>query len=341
MKAAGWIAGGCVLGVLLLLELVVGTVHIPLSDVWSILTGEVAERESWATIIFDSRIPRALAALAGGGGLAISGLLMQTYFRNALAGPSVLGLSSGASLGVALVVLVAGGSVSIHSLTGIGSALTVALAAMIGAGSILILIMAVARRFHNATSLLIFGLMIGYITSAVVAALQFGASKESLQIFVLWGLGSFADVHGWALYVLLFTVTAGLILTLLILKHLNPLLMGEQTAQSMGVPVRKVSTLMLLITGILAGSVTAFCGPIAFLGLAVPHLARGLVSSANHGILLPATVLLGGGLGLICDLLTRVPFFGHALPLNAITCLVGAPVVIWIVLRNQRMGQML
>jgi len=329
-----------VIVILGLMEMAMGSVRIPISDVWSVLLGEEGAKSSFKTIILDSRLPRFVTALLAGAGLAMSGLLMQTYFRNPLAGPSVLGISSGASLGVSLLVLLAGGVGIMYKLAGFGGHLAVALAAGTGAFVALALIIWVARRMRSAVTLLIFGLMLGYITSAIIIILQKGATPGALQAFVFWGMGSFSNTIGTSLTILAASVGAGLLIVLSYAKSLNALLLGGEYATSMGVNVRKVEILLLLSTGLLAGVVTAFCGPIAFLGLAVPHLARGILKSSNHLWLLPSVVLVGIALAIGCDLLSRIPLDNGHVPLNAVTSIVGAPIILWIILRNKRLGEM-
>ncbi|NNE55794.1 MAG: iron ABC transporter permease [Flavobacteriales bacterium] len=319
------------------MELIVGQVSIPANAVFDILFGDESQKETWAIIVKESRVPRAFTALLAGAGLAVSGLLMQTYFRNPLAGPSVLGITSGASLGVALLLLIAGGTSAVFQATGFGGSVGLAMAAGLGAMAVLAIILAVAPRMNMAT-LLIFGLMIGYITSSSIIVLQRGASQGALQSFVFWGMGSFAGTTGVSLKVLSAVTITGLLACLAILKHLNPMLLGKDYAAGLGVPVKKTGLAMLLVTGVITGVITAFCGPIAFLGLAVPHLARGLFGTSNHLVVLPATVLLGTVLGLGCDLITRIPLGDQAIPLNAVTSIVGAPIVLWVILKNRSIG---
>lgn len=325
---------------LALAELILGSVHVPFSQVWAILCGGEGDKASYSTIVLDSRLPRTLTGILAGAGLAMSGLLMQTYFRNPLAGPSVLGISSGASLGVALLVMLAGGTGVLYKLAGIGGYLAVALAAGLGAFAALALILWVARRMSSAVTLLIFGLMLGYLTSAIIIVLQKGATQGSLQAFVFWGMGSFANTIGTGLAVLSSAVGIGLLTVLTFARSLNAMLLGRDYATSMGVNVKRVEVLLLLSTGLLAGVVTAFCGPIAFLGLAVPHLARGVMKSSDHLWLIPSVLLVGMALALGCDLISRVPLAHGHIPLNAVTSIVGAPIILWIIVRNKRLGEM-
>ena len=321
------------------LELALGSVTIPLNQVISILLGGDAEKQSWELVVRSARLPRMITAFLAGSGLAMSGLLMQTYFRNPLAGPSVLGITSGSSLAVALLVMLSGGMTVWSAAVGVSGSLAVAMAAFVGAIALLFLIMAVAKRLSDPVSLLIFGMMTGYVVSAVVSVLQFSSGKEALRTFVLWGMGSFADLQQQELWILTAGVGLGILVLFPAMRHLNVLLLGDDQALSIGVPVKRVRMSLLLSTGLLTGTITAFCGPIAFLGLAVPHLARGWFKTSNHTTLLWSVPLLGGTLGLVCDLLSRMPWTDGGLPLNAVTCMVGAPVVMWVVLQNRRLGR--
>ncbi len=282
---------------------------------------------TYRIIILESRLPRATAAILGGGGLALSGLLMQTLFRNPLAGPSVLGITSGASLGVALTVLAVGGSISASSTI----ALT-ALAALAGAFIVLFIVMAVAEKLSDNTALLIFGIMLSFFTGAIVNALQFKSSNESLRSFINWGMGSFAETSKPEIVILALSVVIGIFITAFILPRLNLLLLGEDYAQSMGVNVRGTRLLIILATGILAGIITAFCGPVSFIGLAVPHLVRTWLRTSNHPRLFVPVILAGATIGVLCDLLARL----LELPLNTIASALGAPVVVYIVLRGTK-----
>ncbi|MFZ6051259.1 iron chelate uptake ABC transporter family permease subunit [Halocola ammonii] len=314
------------------LELVAGSVHIPLETVFETLFGSESVDQRWQVIIFDSRMTRVCTAALAGSSLAVSGLLMQTFFSNPLAGPSVLGITSGSSLGVALLVLAGGGA-----LFGFSYHLSIALAAIAGAFLILIGVMLVAQKLRDNVSLLIFGLMAGYLTSAIVTVLQSRTTKEALQVFVHWGFGTFSTTSWSEIGFFAICVLLGLLLVLTLLKSLNAWMLGEDYAETLGVSVRKTRILILVATGILTGVTTAFCGPIAFLGLAVPHLVRGLFHSADHKILIPGVILTGMVLGLGCDWISRMPWSESSLPLNAVTSLVGAPVVIWIIfMRNRR-----
>lgn len=308
-----------------------GPVPLTLHQVWAAITGEATDPVLPA-IVLGVRIPQALTALLAGGGLALSGLLMQTLFRNPLAGPSVLGISSGAALAVALVMMAG----TVLRIPGSSSAWAVVVAAMIGAFAVLLVILAADRRVGGSTTLLIIGLMVGYLCSALVSVLQLSSGAAMLKGFVVWGMGSFATVGPDRLPFLAVPVLLGTVAALLLMKPLNALLMGDLQASSMGTSVRRAKRTIILVTGLLAGTITAFCGPIAFLGLATPHVARALLGTSDHARLLPATLLTGALLALLCDLVVRLPATGQHLPLNAVTSLLGAPVVLWVLLRGRK-----
>ena len=298
-----------------------------MQDVWSILLGENTASQSSRIIVLESRLPRAITAVIGGSGLALSGLLMQTLFRNPLAGPSVLGISSGASLGVALLVLATSGTLS-----GLNQIAMTAIAAIVGAFSVLLLVMAVAKRLADNTALLIFGIMLSFFTGAIVDALQFKSSNDSLRAYVNWGMGSFAESGNHEILIMAFAVITSIAITLFILNRLNILLLGFEYAQSMGVNARSTRFLIILATGIPAGIITAFCGPVSFIGLAVPHLVRTSLKTSNHTTIFLPVLLMGATVGLFCDLSSRM----LELPLNTIASALGAPVVILILLQGNK-----
>ncbi|MBL8162843.1 MAG: iron ABC transporter permease [Anaerolineae bacterium] len=318
-----------------LLSLAVGSVVIPLDQIITILLGGEAARATWSTIVLDFRLPKALTALLAGAALSVSGLQMQTLFRNPLADPFVLGISSGASLGVALVVLSVGttGAVLLAGL-GLAGDFGLTAAAIIGAACALLLVLLVAARVQSMMTLLIVGLMFGYATGALVSLLLYFSIAERIQTYINWTFGSFGGVTWRQIPIFLPAVLLGLAGAVALSKPLNALLLGEAYAQSMGLNVRRARLGIIASTALLAGSVTAFCGPIGFLGIAVPHLCRGLLHTADHRLLIPATVLLGGTLALLADLIAQVPGHQIVLPLNAVTALLGAPVVIWVILRR-------
>lgn len=305
--------------VLFCVDLSVGAVSIPVADVWAALTGGDCP-DATAFIVRNIRLIKAVVALLTGAALSVSGLQMQTLFRNPLAGPYVLGISSGASLGVALVVL-----------AGMSSSIGIAGAAWVGAAAVLIVIAAVGHRIKDIMVILILGMMFSSGVGAVVQILQYLSEEESLKAFVIWTMGSLGDVTGTQLAVLAPAVVVGLILAVATIKPLNLLLFGEEYAVTMGLNLRRSRLLLFLSTTLLAGTVTAFCGPIGFIGLAMPHVARMLMRDSDHRVLIPATALAGGAVLLLCDIISKL----FTLPINAITALLGIPVVVWVVLRNK------
>lgn len=326
-----------VAGVLLffILDLSLGSVSIPLPETISILLGNGSENESWEQIILLLRLPRVLTAIGVGAGLAVSGLLMQTMFRNPLAGPFVLGISSGASLGVALVVLLG----SIISVSILGSKISILLAAGLGAASILIVIILISQRISDSATLLIIGLMFGSISGAVVSVLQYYSQAESLQSYMVWTFGNLGNVRWSDMPVFIGVTLVGLMLAFSVHKPLNSFMLGERQAESLGVNIKKSRIIILIATSLLAGGITAYCGPIAFIGLAVPHLTRVFFSTSNHKVLLPAVAVSGILLMLICDLIAQLPGSDHVLPINAVTAIFGGPVVIWVILRKRNVGR--
>ena len=306
---------------LFLLDLVVGAVRIPVGDVWAALTGGDCPRTT-AKIVLNIRLIKAVVALLAGAALSVSGLQMQTLFRNPLAGPYVLGISSGASLGVALVVL-----------AGVGSSIGAASAAWAGAAAVLFVIAAVGHRLKDIMVILILGMMFSSGVGAVVQILQYLSKEEALKAFVIWTMGSLGDVTVQQLAVLVPSVVIGLLLAIATIKPLNLLLFGEEYAVTMGLDIRRSRRLLFLSTTLLAGTVTAFCGPIGFVGLAMPHVARMLFRNSDHRVLLPGTLLSGASVLLLCDLVSKL----FTLPINAITALLGIPIVVWVVLRSKSM----
>ena len=335
-QAANMLLLALLLLVLFLADLSLGSVSIPPAEILKILSGRNAEKLAWEHIIWQFRLPKALTALAAGSALACSGLQMQTLFRNPLAGPFVLGISSGASLGVALLVMA--GSAFGGLLVTNAQALTV-LAATAGSALVLFLVLAVSARIQDSMTLLIIGLMFGSLAGAVVSVLQFFSQAEQVQAYLIWTFGSLAGTNWNELAVLLPVCVAGLLLGLLLAKPLNALLLGDRYAESMGVPLKKVRLWIIISTSMLAGGVTAFCGPIAFVGLAVPHLTRLLIPTADHRRLLPAVMLGGAILLLLCDILSQLPGTEEVLPINAVTSLLGAPVVIWLIVRRRNISK--
>lgn len=317
-------------------SLALGSVNIPLGEIIIILQGGEPERESWRTIVIQFRLVKAITAAMAGAALGVSGLVMQTLFRNPLADPYVLGISSGASLGVALVILAAG-STGLTLLSGLGLFGDFALiaAAVAGAAAVLIIVMIAARRVASTMTLLILGLMFGYATSAFVSLLIHFSIAERVQAYVNWTFGSFGGVTWSQIPFLTAAVLIGLAAAAFSSKSLNALLLGDAYACSMGLNIRGVRMALIACAAILAGAVTAFCGPIGFLGIAVPHLCRELLQTSDHRRLLPATVLLGAGLALLADIIAQTPGTTTVLPLNAITALFGAPIVVSVILRRR------
>ena len=322
------------------LNLVLGSVSIPLRAVWNILWGTGNESVIWQNIIWKSRVPQALTALVAGAGLSVSGLQMQTVFRNPLAGPSVLGISSGASMGVAFVVLLSGslGGVALSKLGFMGE-IALTIAAIAGSLSIMALSVFVSQKVRGNVTLLIIGVMIGYIANAVIGVLKFFSVEEDIRAYVIWGLGSFARVSGDQMTLFICIMVVLLPLSFLLVKTLNLLLLGDAYARNLGLNIKRARLLVITCSGVLVAIVTAYCGPIIFLGLAVPHLCRGMFRTSDHRILMPASLLAGASLALVCNLIARMPGFEGALPVNSVTASVGAPVVMS-VLFNKRRNEM-
>ncbi len=328
------------LATIFLVALAVGSVSIPLDDIVRVLLGGEASKAAWTTIVLQFRLPKAVTAILVGAALGISGLMMQTLFRNPLAGPYVLGVSSGASLGVALVVLSVG-SVGGTLLAGVSilGDLSLATAAMVGAALVMMLVMLVARVVQSSMTLLVLGVMIGFLTSALVSLLMFFSIPEQIQAFVNWTFGSFSAVTWTELRIMAPAVIIGLLLAVSQTKALNALLLGEAYARSLGVNVRQARLWLLLATAILAGVVTAFAGPIGFIGIAVPHLCRSLFGTSDQRILVPGTLIVGAIVALIAAIIAEVPGSNLVLPLNAVTAVIGAPVVISVILRRRNLGR--
>lgn len=322
------------IAVLFTVNLLVGAVDIPAVEVLSILTGDASSRASWQYIVMESRLPQAITATLCGGALAVSGLMLQTAFRNPLAGPSVFGINSGASLGVALVMLLLGGNITAGdvSLTGFMAVLAAAFA---GAMSVMGLILFFANIVRSNVMLLIIGIMIGYIASSAIAILNFFATEEGVQSYMIWGLGNFGGVSMSQMPWFAGVTVIGLIGSLMLVKPLNALLLGERYAENLGVNITLTRNALLFITGLLTAVTTAFCGPVAFIGLAVPHIARMLTGTDNHRLLMPATILCGSIVALTCNIICIIPGNLGIIPLNAVTPIMGAPVIIYVILRHR------
>jgi len=313
-----------------------GSVSIPLKSIFNSLIGNATEQDTWQYIIQNYRLPKALTAIIVGSGLGISGLLMQTLFRNPLAGPFVLGISSGASLGVALVILGSGifGGILASLLV---SKWGVVIAASLGSFLVLLAVLAVSLKVRDTMAILIIGLMFASITAAIVSVLSYFGSAEQLQQYIFWGFGSLGNLNWEDLTILLIIYPIGILLATFSIKSLNTLLLGENYAKSLGLNIKQSRLIIIIATSLLAGTITAFTGPIAFIGLAIPHITRQVFNTSNHKVLLPAVFLFGAIVMLICDSISQLPNSDYTLPINAITSLVGAPVVIWLLVRKRKM----
>lgn len=328
---------GVLIVLLFVVNLLVGSVSIPAGEVLRILLGEDTGRASWRYIVWEARLPQALTAMLAGSALAACGLLLQTAFRNPLAGVSILGVNSGAGLGVAVVMLLLGGTLSAgaFSLSGFFSVLAGAFA---GALAVMALILFFSTVVRSNVMLLIIGLMVGYLVSSVVSLLNFMSTAEGVQSYMVWGMGHFGGVSLRQMPAFAAVVLAGLAGALLLVKPLNALLLGERYAENLGVRVRRVRHVLLVVVGVLTAVTTAFCGPVLFIDLAVPHIARLLLPTANHRLLLPATMLAGAVVALACNLACVLPGGAGLIPLNAVTPLIGAPIVIYVIVRQRTLG---
>lgn len=326
------------LGIMVLLffvvSLLIGSVSIPVSETFRILIGEESVKPSWQYIVIESRLPQAVTAMLCGASLAVCGLILQTAFRNPLAGPSIFGVNSGAGLGVALVMLFFGGSVSAGTVS-IGGFMAVLLAAFAGAMSVMALIFFFSTLVRSHVMLLIVGIMIGYMAGSAISLLNFFATDEGVKSYMVWGMGSFGGVSLKMLPTFSVITLITLAVSLALVKPLNALVLGDRYAENLGVNIIRVRNWLLLVTGVLTAVITAFCGPVAFIGLAVPHIARLVLGTDNHRVLLPATILTGSAVALLCNILTVLPGEGGIIPLNAITPLIGAPVVIYVILSRR------
>ena len=325
---------GVVIAVLFILNLVMGSVSIPVEDTFRILMGEEDVKASWRYIILDARLPQALTAILCGSALAASGLMLQTAFRNPLAGPSIFGINSGAGLGVALVMLFLGGSISAGSVS-LSGFVAVLVAAFVGAMLVMMLIFFFSTIVRNHVMLLIIGIMIGYLSNSAISLLNFFATDEGVRSYMVWGMGSFGGVSMKMMPVFASITILGLIGSLLLIKPLNALMLGDRYAENLGINIIKTRNWLLIVTGILTAITTAFCGPVAFIGLAVPHIARLLLTTDNHRSLLPATILMGGVIALLCNLITILPGENGVIPLNAVTPIMGAPVIIYVIIKRK------
>jgi len=325
--------------VLLALDLGLGSVHIPPLEVMKVLLGFETENEVWSKIIYMIRLPKAISAILAGCALSVAGLQMQTLFHNPLAGPSVLGITAGASFGVALVMLSGGGVASIYAIQQleVGGSWLIVIASATGAGLVMGLILIISIRLKDNISLLIIGIMIGNISISIVSIWQYFSEPERIQDYLMWTFGSLAGVTSSQLGIFSGVVMIGLLLALISSKSLNTLLLGENYARSMGLNIKLTRLLLIVTTSILAGTVTGFCGPIAFVGIAVPHLARSILGTSDHRILIPSVMLLGATIMLFCDIISQLPGSQYTLPINAITALLGSPIVVWVILKNRNL----
>ena len=316
------------LALLFLADLTFGSIRIPLSETINVFFGK-STNNIYSEILLNFRLPKAITAILAGAALSVAGLMMQTLFRNPLADPYILGVSSGASLGVAIVMMAA----AALPVAFISSGWGLVVAAIIGAALVLLLVVGVSYKVQNSVSLLIVGIMFGTIASSLVSVLQYFSNPDAIKLFIMWNMGSLSAVTWEYLQILLPVILTGLLLAFMLTKRLNGLLLGENYARGLGIPITQTRILIVTATGILAGSVTAFTGPIAFVGVAIPHIARGLFRSAKHQYLMPASIVLGASLILICDIISQIPT--HTLPINTISALFGAPVIIWIIMKRK------
>lgn len=319
------------------LNMLLGTISIPAISIWNIIWGVSDESEIWENIIWKTRFPQALTALVAGAGLSISGLQMQTVFRNPLAGPSELGISSGASLGVALMILLSGsiGGIALSKIGFFGE-IAISVAAILGALAVMSIIIAISQRIRGNVILLIIGVMIGYIATAIIGVLKFFSNDEDIRAYVIWGLGSFSKVSGNQVYTFACIILILIPLSFLLIKTLNLMLLGEGYARNLGLNIKRARLYTIICSCLLTAVVTAYCGPIVFLGLAVPHLCRTIFRTSDHRILMPAVMLTGASLALLCNLIARMPGFEGALPINSVTALIGAPIVISVLFSKRK-----
>jgi iron complex transport system permease protein len=329
------------LGVVLffVMDLALGTIYIPFQKTFAIVLGMDIENEVWTNIILKIRLPRAVTAVLAGSALAISGLQMQTLFKNPLAGPSILGITAGASLGVAMVMLASGSAMGVFSILKAGylKSWIIVMSAMLGSGLVLGLVLLISMRIRDNVVVLIAGIMIGHVTIAIVSIWQYFSNPQQIQDYLMWTFGSLEGVSWSHLSVLSVCVALGIMFSFLMSKSLNALLLGENYAKSMGLSIQRARWMIILITSLLAGSITAFCGPIGFIGIAVPHLTRSLLNSSDHKLLIPACCLAGAIVMLFCDVIAKMPGYQIGLPINAVTSLIGAPVVIMVILKKRNL----
>ncbi|MGM9804517.1 MAG: iron chelate uptake ABC transporter family permease subunit [Muribaculaceae bacterium] len=328
------------LGVLLLAlavaNLLIGSVSIDAGAVWSIITGQGHENAAWQAIVLHTRLPMIVTAALSGAALSVSGLLLQTAFNNPLAGPSILGVSTGAGFGVAVVMLATGSTLGAMLSDSVGYYMAVLIGALAGAAVVLLVLLVFSTLVHSATMLLIIGILVSYLASSAVSLLNFFATEEGVHSYVIWGLGNFSGVSSSQLPLFAYSILITLAATMLLVKPLNALLLGTRYAENLGVNTRRVRNSLLIITGMLTAEVTAFCGPIGFIGLVVPHIARLLLNTGNHNKLIPATILAGAVVALLCTLLSVLPRQLGVIPINAITPIIGVPIIIYIIVNRRK-----
>lgn len=310
--------------------------NIPFASVLDILMGGVADKRSWTHIVLEVRLPQAVTALLTGGAIAVSGLLLQTTFRNPLADSGILGISAGSSLGVAIVIMLFGGIIGGNTEFSLSSSVAIVAGAFIGAAIILVIIIGFASIVRNNVMLLIIGIMVGYLTSSIISLLKYWSSSEKVFAYAIWGMGDFSGVSLDKLFFYTIVIVSGLLLSVLLIKPLNALLLGERYAANLGINIKRVRFLLLVCAGLLTAVTTAYCGPISFIGLAVPHIARLLLGTSNHKSLLPVTILTGTCMALLCNLISVLPGSAGMIPLNAITPLFGAPVIIYVIINQKK-----
>ena len=320
--------------VLFFLNLCLGTVHIPFRDVMASLCGSGASRESWDFIIRESRLPSAVTALLAGASLSASGLMLQTAFRNPLAGPDILGINGGAGLGVALVMLLFGGNLTMGNLT-IGGSVSVIIGAFAGALAVTALVLFLSTKLRNPVMLLIVGIMVSYLASALISLLNFFSTAEGVHSYTMWGMGNFGGVSLGHLPIYCLVSVLGLLIAVSLIKPLNALLLGDMYAENLGINILRTRNWLLLSTSLLVAIITAFCGPVSFIGLAVPHIGRLMLQSSNHRSLMPVTILTGAVIALLCNVLSSIPGNRGLIPLNAITPAIGAPVILYVLLKQR------
>ncbi|MBL4593030.1 MAG: iron ABC transporter permease [Flavobacteriales bacterium] len=319
-----------------ILDLFLGSVHIPIKNIIAILFGEIPEKESWSVIILESRLPKAIAAILCGAALSVSGLQMQTLFRNPLAGPYILGISSGAGLGVAIFIM--GLSFLGVSVTGIGLPANsgMIISSILGSFGVLAILLSIINRLKDIMTVLILGIMIGSVITAIIGIIQYFSHDSQLKSFIMWTMGDLSSITNSQLTLLAPIVLIGLALAFISSKSLNAYLLGEEYATSLGVNIKKSRIIIIVITSVLTGSITAYCGPIGFIGIVIPHLARMISNSSDHKILIPLSILLGINVLLISDIISQLPGLEQSLPINSITSLIGIPFIIWIILKNKK-----